>query len=209
MAEVTRILAAVAGGDGSAADRLLSVVYDDLHRMASAQMRRERAGQTLQATALVHEAYLRLFGTGDGGGFQNRSHFFAAAGEAMRRILVEQARRRRQAKRGGGRQRVDLDAAIDAQRQPSTATTEADPADVLAVHEAVAKLERFDPRMARVVKLRYFVGMTIAEAAEAMGLTSRTVNRDWLVAKAWLRKELAGAAAAETAAGDGRADTEG
>jgi RNA polymerase sigma factor (TIGR02999 family) len=151
-------------------------------------MRRERrGGQTLQATALVHEAYLRLFEGAGGARFGNGAHFFAAAAEAMRRILVEQARRRKQVKRGGGRRRVDFAAAGSA-RAPGGH----DPADVLAVHQVLAKLERLDPRMANVVKLRYFVGMTIAEAADALGLTSRTVNREWLVAKAWLARELAG-----------------
>lgn len=186
MSDVTRILNAVATGDDSAAERLLTLVYEDLRRLAAAQLRRERSGQTLQTTDLVHEAYLRLFG-GVEPTFQNRAHFFAAAGEAMRRILVERARRRSRVKRGGGWHRMKLD------DLPSLAATGGvEPADVLAVHEALQTLEKMDQRAAGIVKLRCFIGMSISEVAQSLGLSSRTVNRDWHVARAWLSRELAG-----------------
>ena len=196
MSDVTRILNAVASGDDSAAERLLTLVYQDLRRLAAAQLRRERSGQTLQATDLVHEAYLRLF-AGVETTFQNRAHFFAAAGEAMRRILVERARRRCRVKRGGGWHQMRLD------DFPSLAAKGgAEPADVLAVNEALQKLEAMDLRAAGIVKLRCFIGMNISEVAQSLALSSRTVNRDWQVARAWLSRELAGAvctAAAEPA----------
>ena len=184
MSDVTRILNAVGGGDGSAARRLLAVVYEDLRQMARARVRHEPAGRTLQTTDLVHEAYLRLV-AGVEPTFQNRAHFFAAAGEAMRRILVEAARRRCREKRGGGRHRTDFDQVL------SRATAgEAEPADLLAVHEALHKLQDLDPRAADIVKLRCFVGMSITQVAQSLGLSSRTVNRDWQVARAWLSREL-------------------
>jgi RNA polymerase sigma factor (TIGR02999 family) len=161
--------------------------------MAASRMRREPPGHTLQPTALVHEVYLRLFGSGNGG-FQNRAHFFAAAGEAMRRILVERARRQRQLKRGGALRRVGLEYLTDV-----TARRSADPCDVLAVHDALTKLETFDARSARIVELRCFVGMQIDEVAAALALSPRTVDRDWQLAKAWLRRELAERATTPTA----------
>jgi RNA polymerase sigma factor (TIGR02999 family) len=185
MSDVTRILAAVASGDGSAAEQLLDVVYADLRRMAAARMRREAPGQTLQTTGLVHEAYLRLF-SGSEAAFENRAHFFAAAGEAMRRILIDRARRRGQAKRGGGRQRLSVDDLPDV-----VAKGDPEPADLLAVHEALSRLEAFDPRAATIVKLRCFVGMSIPDVAKSLALSTRTVNRDWQTASAWLRAELA------------------
>ena len=159
------------------------MVYEELRCLAAAKMGHEPAGHTLQPTALVHEAYLRLFG-GDGQTWQNRAHFFASAAEAMRRILVERARRNKQLKRGGGRARTPLS---DDLPDPDPAVA---PLDVLAVDEALQKLEQFDPRLADIVKLRCFVGMSIAETAQSLGLSSRTVNREWIVAKAWLGKEL-------------------
>jgi RNA polymerase sigma factor (TIGR02999 family) len=184
--DVTRILNAFASGDDSAGRRLLTVVYEELRQMAGAHLRHERSNQTLQATDLVHEAYLRLF-AGVDPTFQNRAHFFAAAGEAMRRILVERARRRSQAKRGGGWGRLSFN------NLPSFAAAGgADPADVLAVHEALLKLEALDARAADIVKLRCFIGMSISQVAQSLGLSSRTVNRDWQVARAWLSRQLAG-----------------
>lgn len=180
MKDVTTILAAMGRGEDWAAEQLLPLIYTELHALAAQRMSREAPGHTLQATALVHEAYLRLV-KGTDQKWQSRAHFFAAAAEAMRRILVEHARGKRRLKRGGDAKRVDLDHADPAQR---------DPADVISLDEAITRLEAFDPRLAEIVKLRCFVGMTIAEVAEALGLSSRTVNRQWLVAKAWLKAEL-------------------
>jgi len=193
VSDVTRILNAVASEDDSAEQRLLTVVYEELRRMAGARLRHERAGRTLQTTDLVHEAYLRLF-AGVDPTFQNRAHFFAAAGEAMRRILVEAARRRRGAKRGGGWRRMDTN-----QIRALAASDNAEPADVLAVHEALQKLEDLDARAAGIVKLRCFVGMSISQIAQSLDLSSRTVNRDWRIARAWLRRELSGTAPESTA----------
>ncbi len=185
MEDFTRLLSAAASGDRMAASRLLPMVYDDLRRQAAAKMRHEAAGHTLQPTALVHEAYVRLFG-GTAPNFENRAHFFASAAEAMRRILVERARRQKQLKRGGGRARDCLSDDIADPRQSANEPS----LDVLAVHEALDELEQFDKRMADIVKLRCFVGMSIAEVAESLELSSRTVNREWLLASAWLAKKL-------------------
>jgi RNA polymerase sigma factor (TIGR02999 family) len=174
MRDLTTILRAAAGGDAEASSELLPLVYEELRRLAAAKMDREPPGHTLQPTALVHEAYLRLFGD-NGPIWENRAHFFAAAGGA---------RRHGQLKRGGGRARVPLSEDL-----PDPAPVD-DPLSALAVDEALGKLEQFDPRLADIVKLRCFVGMSIAETAQSLGLSSRTVNREWLVAKAWLAKEL-------------------
>jgi RNA polymerase sigma factor (TIGR02999 family) len=179
---VTEAICQIDAGDTLATDRLLGIVYQELRAMAEGQMQREAPGQTLQATALVHEAYLRLLGDGSPR-WDNRAHFFGAAGEAMRRILVERARKRAAIKHGGGHQRVPLEHADGAR-------VEEDDTSLLALHEALTRLEAQDPRMANVVKLRYFVGLSIEQTAEALNVTSRTVDREWVAAKAWLRDAL-------------------
>lgn len=166
------------------ADELLPVLYEELRALARARLAREPAAQTIQATVLVHEAFLRLVGSEDPG-WNGRGHFFGAASLAMRRILVEQARRRKRIKHGGDRQRVDLDEA-----QIVVDQTEA-VADVLAVDELVQRLEAQDPRKAQIVNLRYFAGLTVAETAEAMGISVGTVEREWRFIKAWIQEELA------------------
>jgi RNA polymerase sigma factor (TIGR02999 family) len=181
MGEVTRILDALGDGDEEAAGRLLEAVYEELRRLASARLARESPGPTLQATALVHEAYLRLFGK-EGVSFENRAHFFGAAAEAMRRILVERARRRGSLKRGGDRQRVDLDESGLAVLPP--------PVELLAVDEALCRLESEDPAKAELVKLRYFAGLEIAEAARILGISRATADRHWAFARAWLYREI-------------------
>lgn len=179
--DVTVLLRAVAAGVPDAADRLIPVIYGELRRMAGAAMRGERDNHTLSATALVHEAWLRL--SGPGADWQNRSHFFGAAAQAMRRVLVEHARERSAAKRRRDRQ-VTLDPS-----GPEGAFA-ADPDEVLEVHEALERLAQIDPRQARLVELRYFVGFSIPETAEALGISMATVKRDWVVARAWLHREL-------------------
>lgn len=159
-------------------DELLPLVYDELRRLAARKLARERPGQTLQATALVHEAYLRLAGGDKAVQWDGRGHFFAAAAEAMRRILVERARQRASLKRGGGRQRVDLDQLAPAVDGP--------PDELLALDEALSDLERHDEQAARLVKLRHFAGLSHQEAAEALGMTRRVADRNWALAKAWL-----------------------
>jgi RNA polymerase sigma factor (TIGR02999 family) len=179
MNEVTRILEAIGQGDGLAAAQLLPLVYDELRRLAAAQMACEKPGQTLDATALVHEAYLRLVGDQQ---FQNRRHFFAAAAEAMRRILVQNARRKHSLKRGGAHRRVDLDLAQPVQVERSE--------PLLALDEALDRLETRDPAQAELVKLRYFAGMTIEQAAAALAISVATANRWWAYARAWLHDEI-------------------
>ncbi len=179
--EVTRLLAEIQGGRREATDRLLSIVYSELQRLAGGQMARERSGQTLQPTALVHEAYLRLVDN-DRLPWANRAHFFGAAAEAMRRILIERARRAARLKHGGDQYRVTLDA--DA---PDLA---ASPERFLALDRALDRLEARDSEMAQVVKLRYFAGLTVPEAASALGTSPRSVNRSWTAARAWLKREL-------------------
>jgi len=180
-ADVTQLLNAIEHGDPEAAAQLLPLVYEELRKLAAAKMARERPGQTLQATALVHEAWLRLAGT-EQKRWDNRRHFFAAAAEAMRRILVEKARRRQRIRHGGGMERVELDGI----EIPASARED----QLIAVDDALAKLEREDPQKAEVVKLRYFVGMTNEETAETLGLSVATVERYWSFAKAWLFKEI-------------------
>jgi RNA polymerase sigma factor (TIGR02999 family) len=179
MSEVTRILSAIEHGDPHAAAQLLPLVYDELRRLAAAQLTREKPGQTLDATALVHEAYLRLVGDQQ---FDNRRHFFAAAAEAMRRILVENARRKHSLKRGGDRRRLDLDRAQPVQGERSE--------PLLALDETLDRLEARDPDKAQLVKLRYFAGMTIEQAAETLGISVTTANRWWSYARAWLHEEI-------------------
>ncbi len=178
MSDVTRILAAIEGGDPGAASQLLPLVYDELRKLAAQKLAREQPGQTLQPTALVHEAYLRLVGNAPEKRWDGRGHFFAAAAEAMRRILVDRARDHRRQKRGGGhrRVRIDLSAVLD------------DPPDddLLALDEALEALGREDPAGAELVRLRAFAGLTLAEAAEIMRISRRTADRYWAYARAWL-----------------------
>jgi RNA polymerase sigma factor (TIGR02999 family) len=183
MNEVTRILDAIGQGDPRAAAQLLPLVYDELRRLAAGRMLHETPGQTLQPTALVHEAYLRLVGQGDEQRWASRGHFFAAAAEAMRRILIENARRKLSAKRGGGR--------IDRQADPNDfpGADSRDPLEVLAVHEALDRLAEKSPRKVELVKLRYFLGYTVAEAAQILGIAPVTAEADWTYAKAWLRRQ--------------------
>jgi RNA polymerase sigma factor (TIGR02999 family) len=181
MSDVTQILSALEQGDSQAADHLLPLVYDELRQLAAHRCRQERPGQTLQATALVHEVYLRLV-DGPARHWNSRGHFFGAAAEAMRRILVESARRKQQVGRGGDRQRVPFDA--------SEVEAEAPSEDLLALDESLVRLEEHDPDAARLVKLRYFAGMTMAHAAEALGVPLRTAERNWTYARAWLRRDM-------------------
>jgi RNA polymerase sigma factor (TIGR02999 family) len=184
MCEVTRILSAIGQGDPRAAGQLLPLVYDELRKLATQKLAQEKPGQTLQATALVHEAYLRLVGVNDAAHWDNRAHFFAAAAEAMRRILVEQVRRKRSVKHGGAQARVDIATAEIAAPEPIE--------DLVALDEALNKLALQDPPKAELVKLRYFAGMTIEEAAEALGISPATAKRYWTYAKTWLYQEIAG-----------------
>jgi len=184
MADVTQILSAVEAGDPRAAAELLPLVYDELRKLAAARLAAEKPGQTLQPTALVHEAYLRLVGGGQPDGWDGRGHFFAAAAEAMRRILVEQARRKGRVRHGGGLQKHALDGGESAVTPPADAT------DLLAVDEALTRLEAASPRRARLVKLRYFAGLTLPEAAGVLGVSRSTAEADWTYAKAWLKREM-------------------
>lgn len=183
MADVTQILNAIEQGDPQAAQQLLPVVYEELRKLAAARLAQEKPGQTLQATALVHEAYIRLLSSSQERSWNSRGHFFGAAAEAMRRIIVEQARHRGRQKRGGQRQRVDLDSACSVQEPPSL--------DLLALDEALDKLAATDPVKANLVKLRFFAGLTMPQAADALGISLATVERHWTFAKAWLYSELA------------------
>jgi RNA polymerase sigma factor (TIGR02999 family) len=184
MADVTQILAAVARGDPLAAAELLPLVYDELRRLAAARLADERPGQTLQPTALVHEAYLRLVGPEDRPRWEGRGHFFAAAAEAIRRILVEAARRKHALKRGGGGERVELD--------PELFAAPEQPEDLIALDEALEQLARSEPRVAELVKLRYFAGLTIPQAAGVLGVAPRTADGWWAFARAWLLAKLRG-----------------
>jgi RNA polymerase sigma factor (TIGR02999 family) len=184
MSEVTRILAAVEQGDAHAAEELLPLVYNELRKLAAARLAAEKPGQTLQPTALVHEAYLRLVDVENADRWDSRGHFFAAAAEAMRRILVDAARHKGSQKAGGGRQRLDLAALQPAAAEPDI--------DLLDLDEALAKLERIDRRKADVVKLRFFAGLTNAQAAEALGISASTADNDWAYARSWLRLEIGG-----------------
>lgn len=185
MDDITRILQAAEKGDQETAARLLPAAYEELKRIARAKMAGERADHTLQPTALVHEAYLRLVGPGgEEPAWNNRNHFFAAAAEAMRRILVENARRKRSRKRGSNPHRTTLD-------ENAMAGVIDSPSDqILAVDEALQKLEQEDPELAKVVLLRYFSGLTVPETAAALGVSPRTVDRSWRCARAWLYREI-------------------
>ena len=182
MSDVTQILNAIEQGDPKAADELLPLVYQELRNLAAQKMAREQPGHTLQATALVHEAWLRL-GADAQPGWQNRAHFFAAASEAMRRILVERARRKRRDKRGGGAEHVDV-AELEIAAPPGNEE------EALAVHEALDRLAAHGVRKAEVVKLRYFVGFSFEETAEVLGISVPTAKRDWAYARAWLHQEI-------------------
>jgi RNA polymerase sigma factor (TIGR02999 family) len=182
MSEVTRILSAMEQGDSRAAEHLLPLVYDELRRLAAQNLAREKPGQTLTATALVHEAYLRLVGPGDEPRWQSRGHFYAAAAEAMRRILVENARRKRSLKRGGSLARQELPEADLAAPEPRE--------DLLALDEALDRLAAEDKIKAELVKLRYFAGLTGAQAARALGISRATADRYWAYARAWLHREM-------------------
>ncbi len=184
MNEVTRILSAIEQGDSHAAAQLLPLVYDELRRLAAGKLAQEQPGQTLQATALVHEAYLRLVDTEKAQQWNSRGHFFAAAAEAMRRILVENARRKDSLKRGGGRERQ----ALDEEDLVATAV----PDDLLALDEALEQLAVSDPQAAEVVKLRYFAGLTVPQTAEVLGISPRTVDSLWAFARAWLLRKIEG-----------------
>jgi RNA polymerase sigma factor (TIGR02999 family) len=182
MNEVTRLLSAIEHGEPSAAEQLLPLVYDELRRLAGQKIGREPPGQTLQPTALVHEAYLRLVGPAGAAHWDGRGHFFAAASEAMRRILVDSARRKLSLKHGGGRVRAECD--------PADLSAPGKPDELLAVDEALDRLAVADPRAAELVKMRYFAGLSIAEAAQAMDISTRSAERLWTFARAWLRREI-------------------
>jgi RNA polymerase sigma factor (TIGR02999 family) len=182
MSEVTRILSAIEQGDPHAAEQLLPLVYDELRKLAAQKIVQEKPGQTLQATALVHEAYVRLVDVDKPQHWNSRGHFFAAAAEAMRRILVEQARRKQADKHGGGRLRVDL--------PEDLAAPEARSDDLVALDEALSRLESHDPDAARLVKLRYFAGLSHQDAAEALGISRGAADRLWALGRAWLFRQL-------------------
>ena len=183
MTEVTQILQLAQQGDPRAAERLLPLVYQELRRLAASRLAKESPGQTLEATALVHEAYVRLVDVETAQRFNSRGHFFAAAAEAMRRILVEQARHKKTAKAGGELQRIEF--------HDRHLASPGRHLDLLALDEALEKLAVKDPRKAELVKLRYFAGLTLREAAEALGIAESTADADWAYAKSWLRVELA------------------
>ena len=184
MSAVTRILSAIDQGDSRAAEQLLPLVYDELRKLAAQRLAQEKPGQTLQATALVHEAYVRLVDVDKAQQWHGRGHFFAAAAEAMRRLLVENARRKNALRRGGDRQRLDLDLAEPAAPQLSD--------DLLALDAALEKLAAKDAKKAEVVKLRYFAGLTLEQTAESLGISLATANRWWNYARAWLHQEISG-----------------
>lgn len=183
MSDVTQILNAIEQGDSHAAEQLLPLVYSELRQLAAVRLANEKAGHTLQATALVHEAYLRLVGDGESDNWNSKGHFFAAAAEAMRRILVESARRKGRVRHGGGRQRVNLDEAVS--------VVDIDESDhLLDLDDALSRFEATDFAAAQLVKLRYFAGLTMPEAAAALGMPLRTAERNWTYARTWLCREL-------------------
>ena len=182
MSDVTQILFQIELGDPSAAEQLLPLVYDELRKLAAAKLAQEKPGQTLQATGLVHDAYVRLVDVEKAQHWDSRGHFFAAAAEAMRRILVDTARRKRRPKHGGGRKRVDLDSAC--------ALTEDPGEDLLALNEVLTRFAALDPLKAELVKLRFFAGMTIPDAADVLRISHATAERYWTYARVWLYCEL-------------------
>jgi RNA polymerase sigma factor (TIGR02999 family) len=184
MNDVTRILSAIEQGDPQATEQLLPLVYDELRKLAAQKLAQEKPGQTLQATALVHEAYLRLVGPDDARGWDSRGHFFAAAAEAMRRILVDNARRKRTGKHGGTHRRLDYEQ-LDVESPPPRE-------DLLALDDALAALAAEDPTKAELVKLRYFAGLSIEEAARSLGISPATAKRYWVYARAWLFRAIEG-----------------
>lgn len=181
MSDITRILTAIEQGDARAADELLPLVYEELRRLAAQKMSQEKPGQTLQATALVHEAYIRLIGSDDRD-WSGKTHFFAAAAEAMRRILIENARRKHCLKRGGTLQKIDF--------EDANIATESASEDIVALDEALSKLAREDPVKADLVKLRYFAGLTIEQAANILNISRATADRYWSYSRAWLFDEI-------------------
>jgi RNA polymerase sigma factor (TIGR02999 family) len=184
MTDVTRILSAIEQGDPAAAEQLLPLVYDELRKLAARKMAQEKPGQTLQATALVHEAYVRLVDVERVDRWNSRGHFFAAAAEAMRRILVDEARRKRSQKRGGDRRRLSLEE-VDL-------ATRGTPEEIVALDDALERLGAEDPQAERIAKLRLFAGLSIDQAAEATGVSRATAYRQWTYARAWLRSEIRG-----------------
>jgi RNA polymerase sigma factor (TIGR02999 family) len=182
MNDVTRILSAIEHGDAKASEELLPLVYDELRKLAAQRLAHERPGQTLQATALVHEAYLRLVGDPEGQSWDNRGHFFAAAAEAMRRILVERARARGRVRRGGEWRRVDM--------EDLGLAVSAPPDLLLTLDDAIARLEAEDPAAAALVRLRYFAGLSVEEAGASLGISTATAYRHWAYARAWLAADL-------------------
>ncbi len=182
MSDVTRILSQIESGDPSAADQLLPLVYDELRKLAAARLAQENPGQTLQATGLVHDAYIRLVDVEKAQHWNSRGHFFAAAAEAMRRILVESARRKKELKYGGGFSRVDL--------VHADSVTNASPEQLIDLDDAIGQLEREDPNACDVFKLRYFAGLSIEEAAESLGMSRATAYRNWTFARAWFKSQL-------------------
>src|SRR5947209_8569156 len=189
MSEVTRILSAIEQGEPHAAEQLLPLVYDELRMLAAQKLAQEKTGQTLQATALVHEAYLRLVASGDASAprdqdWNSRGHFFAAAAEAMRRILIETARHKKRLRHGGGLQKLALDG-----NEPAIPSSD-DAVDLLALDDALDRLEAASPRRAQLVKLRYFAGFKLPEVAQMLGISQSTAEADWTYAKTWLKREM-------------------
>jgi len=182
MSDVTRLIDAAAAGDHRAAADLLPLVYDELRSLAAARLASESPGHTLQSTALVHEAYLRLVGGGQPADWDGRGHFFAAAAEAMRRILIDRARQKATAKKGGDLRRIDI--------EQVSVTDDGQEGELLALDDALSEFERHDPQAARLVKLRYFAGLSHQQAAEALGVSRRAADRLWVLAKAWLYQRL-------------------
>lgn len=186
MSDVTQILQQIEDGDPTASDQLLPLVYEELRKLAAAKLANEKPGQTLQATALVHEAYVRLIGDGESDqDWDSRGHFFAAAAESMRRILIERARQRSSLKYGGDRERVDFEFV-----EPAVLPLACD--DILGLDEALKKLEQQHPRKAELVKLRFFAGLTVPQAANALEISTTTAENDWAYARSWLRLEMSG-----------------
>ena len=192
-AEVTKMLSALENGDRQAASQLLPLVYDELRKLATHRMSSERATHTLQPTALVHEAYLRLVGPENGTSWDGRAHFFASAAEAMRRILIDNARRRGREKHGGARLQLELqDESLSERLSECAGPVQTDVEDLVSLDDALTELEKEDEQLAKLVELRYFVGMTIDDTAQVLGVSPRTVKRNWAYARAWLKRQMDG-----------------